>query len=443
MVSNPDVIICGAGIAGLLTGAALSKKGLKTLVLEKANRVGGRSQSIEFKKGYIVDYGLHVIRYVKKSPTWKIFKKFLGIKLDLIDLGDTKYFANDTWYDYPLSIRALGTTTLFTQEEKTVFGQILAQDILRAKVEPKLEVDVKSWLDEIEKKYNFYSKNARMFLETLAKFMLVSPGLLDQLSAGELIEGIQTGAKASAGAAYPRGGWKPLIENLCNIIEENGEIRLNTKVDKVIIEDEKVKGVNVGNDKIEAPNVIVNIPCTEIFSILDESLFAPDFVKKCKSMRPSSGIFIDFGLKKKISENSGSNLTAEPFTMSIFTSNIDPSVAPEGEQLYTILQPTMPETLKDKQKCDQIVEGMFKLLEKMFPGFKDSILWKRVSIGHVVDGALPLITQHRNLRPKVKGPFPGLYFTGDTYNGPGTGGEIAHSSALLCIQQVMSDLGIE
>ncbi|MHA1143215.1 MAG: phytoene desaturase family protein [Candidatus Helarchaeota archaeon] len=443
MISNPDVIICGAGIAGLLTGAVLSHKGLKTLVLEKTNRVGGRSNSIEFKEGYVVDNGLHVIRYVKKSPTWKIFKKYLGIKLDLINLGDTKYFANGKWHDYPLSVRALGTTTLFNQDEKTVFGKILVEDILKAKIEPFLEKDVASWINEVENKHDFHSKNARFFLETLAKFMLVSPGMLDLLSVGEFIEGIQTGAKASAGAAYPRGGWKPLIEQLCDIIKKNGSIELNSKVEKVIIEAGKVQGVMSEGNKIQADTVIVNMPCTQIFSVLDEKLFDPAFIQKCKSIRPSAGIFMDFGLRGKISENNGSNISAEPFTMSIFTSNIDPSVAPEGEQLYTILQPTTPEILQDKEKRDEIINGMNNLIEKMFPGFSDLVLWKRVSVGHVVDGAIPLISQHQKIRPSVKGPFQGLYFTGDTYNGPGTGGEIAHSSALLCIQQVLNDLNIE
>lgn len=444
MISNPDVIICGAGIAGLLTGAALSKKGLKILMLEKTDRIGGRSYTQEFKKGYSVDNGFHVIRYTKKSPTWRIFKRILGEKLNLINLGSGKYFVDDAWQDFPLSVSALGTTTLFSEEERAAFGKLLAEEILRAKIEPLLDVSVAQWLETVENKYNFRSKNARLFLETLAKFILVSPGLLDQLSVGELIEGIQTGVKATPGTAgYPVGGWKALIERLCTFIEENGVIQTNSKVDKVLLQKDKVEGVLVGGNKITAPTVIVNIPCNEIFSIVDESIFDPAYVQMCKNIIPSSGIYMDFGLKGEVSGHDGSHLTADPFTMSIFTSNLEPCVAPEGEQLYTIFQPTLPEDLQDQNKVNAITDGMMDLLNRMFPGFSDHVIWKRVKVGHVIDGAIPLISQHQKTRPSIKGPIPGLYFTGDTYNGPGTGGEIAHGSAELCIKQILSDLGIE
>ncbi|MHA1131542.1 MAG: NAD(P)-binding protein, partial [Candidatus Helarchaeota archaeon] len=63
-----DCIIVGAGIAGLLTGAALSRAGLKLLMLEKTAILGGRSYCLE-RDGFIIDNGIHVIRYCKKSPT--------------------------------------------------------------------------------------------------------------------------------------------------------------------------------------------------------------------------------------------------------------------------------------------------------------------------------------------------------------------------------------
>lgn len=42
MSSDPDAIIIGAGIAGLSTAAELSRAGLKVLILEARERLGGR-----------------------------------------------------------------------------------------------------------------------------------------------------------------------------------------------------------------------------------------------------------------------------------------------------------------------------------------------------------------------------------------------------------------
>ena len=441
-----DCIICGAGIGGLLTGAALSQGlGLKTLVVEKTGVLGGRSGVIE-KEGFLVDAGLHVIRYCKKSPTSTIFKKLLGKKekLQMIELGDAKLYSGGKWQDYPLSAAAIETTTFFNEEERGQFKQILGEEIISAKVDELFDVNVKDWIDRTEKKYGIKPGPARIFLETLARFMLVSYGNLDKLSVGELIAGIQLGLKAGKGACYPAGGWKPLIENLASKIEANGEIRKNTKVEKVLIENQKVVGVQVNGSPIKSKIVIVDIPAQEIFSVLDEQLFSADFVEKCKNLIPTAGISIDYGLKEKVSEFPGSVISADPFTMSIFTSNLDPTVAPEGKQLYTIFQPTPIEVVKDTGKSDEIVNKMEKLLEEMFPGFAAKVAWRRVVKWRMVDGAIPYVSQHRYNRPSVKSAdIEGLYFTGDTYNGPGTGGEIAHASAELCIRTIMKDLNLE
>lgn len=445
MTNEFECIICGAGIAGLLTGAALTRTGnLKVLMIEQAAHLGGRSNCIE-KEGFLVDYGIHVIRYCKKSPTATIFKKYLGKeKLDLIELGDAKLFSNDKWYDYPLSATAIQTTTFFNDVEKPQFAKILVDEIIQGKAEGLLNKNVKEWIDVVEKKYNIKPGAPRVFLETLARFMLVSHGNLEKLSVGELVAGIQLGLKAGKGACYPRGGWKPFIERLAKIITEKGEIRTKAKVEKVLIENKKVIGVKVDGKTIKSKIVIVNLPAQEIFSVLDEKLFSSEFVAKCKSIIPSAGISIDYGLKEKISDFSGSILSAEPFTMSIFTSNIDPSVAPANQQLYTIFQPMPIDLIGNEAKSNEAVKNIEKLLEKMFPGFSGHVLWKRVLKFKMVDGAIPFVSQHRNARPSVKSAeIEGLYFTGDTYNGPGTGGEIAHASAELCIKTLFEDLKIE
>lgn len=445
MTEEYDCIIVGAGIGGLLTGAALSQGlGLKTLMLEKTGVLGGRSGVIE-KEGFSVDSGLHVIRYCKKSPTATIFKKLLGKKekLELIELGDAKLFSGGEWYDYPLSASAIETTTFFNEEEREQFKRILGEEIIGAKVDELFDKNVKDWIDATEKKFGIKPGPARIFLEALTKLILVSYGNLDKLSVGELIAGVQLGLKAGKGSCYPAGGWKPLIENLAKKIESNGEIRKKTKVEKVIIENKKVVGVQIGDKTIKSKIVVVDIPAQELFTVLDEELFSKDFVEKCRSIIPTAGVSIDYGLKEKLSELNGMILSSDPFTMSKFTSNIDPTVAPEGKQLYTIFQPTPVDVVSDKEKSDEVIENIEKLLNEMFPGFSNKVQWKRAVKWRMVDGAIPFITQHRNKRPSVKSDeIEGLYFTGDTYNGPGTGGEIAHASAELCIRAIMKDLNL-
>ncbi|GAG18207.1 unnamed protein product, partial [marine sediment metagenome] len=49
MADRHDVIVVGAGLGGVVCGALLAKSGLKVLVLDKNNRVGGKQMGISVK----------------------------------------------------------------------------------------------------------------------------------------------------------------------------------------------------------------------------------------------------------------------------------------------------------------------------------------------------------------------------------------------------------
>ncbi len=98
-----SVVIIGAGLGGLFTGAILAKEGLEVTLLEKNATIGGGLQS--FKRfGEVFDTGMHVIGGMQ--PGGNIFSicRYLGI-LDRIQLmevdeqcTDRLYFAEDQTY---------------------------------------------------------------------------------------------------------------------------------------------------------------------------------------------------------------------------------------------------------------------------------------------------------------------------------------------------------
>ncbi len=47
-----DVVVIGAGLNGLIAAAFLAKAGLKTLVLERTDRVGGGARMTEIAPGF-------------------------------------------------------------------------------------------------------------------------------------------------------------------------------------------------------------------------------------------------------------------------------------------------------------------------------------------------------------------------------------------------------
>jgi len=431
-----EIIIVGGGFGGLLSGAILSAHGYKVKIYEKKPILGGRANSIEYKPGYIVDYGIHAIRFSKKGVIPTIFKKHLKRKLKLVDYGEGKLFMNNEWHDLPLSISAIQNTNLLDDDEKNALTQVLA-GALSIKINDEiLDLSIKDWLKDKN-----LTDNTLKLITVITNLLCVSHNEIEKLSAGEFLDGVKKAISAGKGSSYPIGGWKFIIEELSNFIKENGgAINLKTPVDKVVVANNKIEGIYIKGEKIDCKTLILAIPIRDVFNLIDKTLFPKEFIEKAENTTPTCGISIDFGLKGTVSDIDGLITTYKPFTMSCFTSNLDPSTAPEGEQLYTLLQPLPQSIINNKSETEKIIKNIYEMLNSMFPGFNDKVLWKRPIVMPIVDGSTVYVTTHRNKRISVKSPIDGLYFSGDSYNGPGIGGDIAHASALLCAETIMSDL---
>ena len=95
MVQNPDVVIVGAGAAGIGAGLALTRLGISHIILEAKQRVGGRAYSDTSSIGHLWDHGAHwlhsgdvnVMRFMAEklkhkfrpeNPEVTSFRSFIG-----------------------------------------------------------------------------------------------------------------------------------------------------------------------------------------------------------------------------------------------------------------------------------------------------------------------------------------------------------------------------
>lgn len=95
-----NVVIIGAGLGGLFTGAILAKEGFRVTVLEKNTTIGGGLQSFR-RFGETFDTGMHVVGGMRPGGNiWRICR-YLGIedKVRLTDVDDDctdrLFFAED------------------------------------------------------------------------------------------------------------------------------------------------------------------------------------------------------------------------------------------------------------------------------------------------------------------------------------------------------------
>lgn len=95
-----SVVIIGAGVGGLFTGAILAKEGFRVTVLEKNATIGGGLQNFT-RFGEVFDTGMHVIGGMQQGGNVRKICAFLGIldKVSVVDVDDAcmdvLYFSED------------------------------------------------------------------------------------------------------------------------------------------------------------------------------------------------------------------------------------------------------------------------------------------------------------------------------------------------------------
>ncbi|MGG6240696.1 NAD(P)/FAD-dependent oxidoreductase [Nodosilinea sp. AN01ver1] len=123
------VIVIGAGPAGLTAGYELIKQGVRSIILEKAEQVGGISRT-EVYKGYRFDIGGHRF-FTKVGEVNAIWAEILGD--DFIQVPRlSRIYYQGKFYDYPLSL----LKTL--KNLGPVASALMVASYLKAKVKKRL-----------------------------------------------------------------------------------------------------------------------------------------------------------------------------------------------------------------------------------------------------------------------------------------------------------------
>ena len=70
--TNPDVVVIGAGAAGIGAGRALAKAGISFHIIEAKDRIGGRSFTDTTSLGHLWDQGCHWFHSADKNILRKL-----------------------------------------------------------------------------------------------------------------------------------------------------------------------------------------------------------------------------------------------------------------------------------------------------------------------------------------------------------------------------------
>lgn len=423
-------IIIGAGINGLLLGALLAHDGDEVTVIEKNSFPGGRAFLLE-RDGYVMDYGVHLTRFGPASALAKIMER-IGNEVAFRKLG-TSYVINQRgeMVIFPTSPGGVFKSRLFTLAEKIRIIGLLLKIKKGAFDEGLMDVSLRDWLNR-----NGITGGIRTYFELLSGTVMVCP-FFEKTSAGEMFRILRKVLVTGHSAEYMTGGWKPVYIALIREIEKKGRILYGTAVDSVIIQKGKAVGVGAGRKKFTADRVVINLPAQEIFSVLPEKSFDPAYVKLCKSLVPTSGIFFDIALDRQVGDYDGLLITTSPLAYGMLTSNLARGLAPEGGQILTMFYPTMMDDVRDTALRLQRKGELWDAIKQYFHRIEQHVLWTRESSLKMIDGVQVNTTQTADRRPGpvVRG-VKNLYLVGDTIAAPGAGGDIGNESVLVTYKSI-------
>jgi phytoene desaturase len=462
------IIIIGSGFSSLSAACYLAKKGKKVTIIEKNATIGGRARQLK-KEGFTFDIG----------PSWywmpDIFERFFGdfgkkpsdyyhlekldpaykviFKDDVITIGDSL----DKIFQEFERIESGSSKKLkkFIKKASDNYDIAIKDIVYRPGISP-LELVTKETILRVGQFFKNISKDIRKdfkndkliaILEFPVLFLGAKP------SDTPSFYSFMNYADFGLGTWHPKGGMHQIIKGMESLAKELGvEIKVSSPVEKILVENGRVKGVKFNNEILEADIVVSGADYHHSETLLDQQYrqYSEAYWSK-KTFAPSSLLFY-VGFDKKLENVSHHNLffdvdfeahaeaiydtsewPEEPLFYANFPSVSDSEMAPEGKENGFFLIPIAPGIEDTPELRDQYFDIIMTRFEALTnQKIKNSIIFRESfcvkdfikeynSYKGNAYGMANTLLQTAFLRPGLRSKkVDNLYFTGQlTVPGPG------------------------
>jgi len=445
-VTEYDVIVVGAGIAGLGVAGLLQQKGLKTLVLEKSKMPGGRAKTRDLPGGWRLDSGTHCVDNGDKSAVADLLRK-VGK-----EIAWTRTIEGMMVYDKGKWLHSADYFNMSDEENKEVAALVTSFVTMPdAEIDRLDKVSLADFMKEkvTSPKIVEYFNIMGMVQSTLSNPEIISMGEFVSIYREEFIRG---GGDGIGNVRMPLGGIGMMTMAQADAAAEAGvKFEYKTSVKKVITSKSGMIKVVTETGEYAAPRVVMALPIWEMVKLFsdDDKALPKGWLQHMRTLVDETSASIGFTIAGKKA------LFTEPVYLSTWDipgvglplqvfiqTNFDNTIAPPGHMIAFIGACCTPKQARDEQFCKEVTAKFWETLQKMFPGLEENVLIKYDASMVGIDG----LGRSPGLTGKYRPPVfmkevPGLYFAGDCYTGRGVGMNAAANSAMLCAEKVLSDMG--
>ena len=329
-MSAYDAIVIGAGHNGLTNAAYLAKAGLKVVVLEKNDYIGGAAVSRELHEGWTYSNCSYVCSMMRQAIHRDLNLSRHGLIL-VPYLGTVNFGDGDkrliSYHDETAAYLELKRHSLHDadamsrfQADLTRYSQLIRKTLMRtppdpARLRPRdiselLFLARQFWSmgeRQIYEYIRFFTMSAAEFLDDyfendLIKAAMATPGIIGTAlgvyspgSAYILLHHVMGDVDGNIGAwGLARGGMGAISTAIAGALREHGgEIRTEAGVRQVLVKNRKASGVVLENgDELNARIVVSNLDARRTFTRIMAAEDLPDGIpEKARNfkIRGSSG----------------------------------------------------------------------------------------------------------------------------------------------------------
>ncbi len=351
--SNYEIIILGAGIAGLICGTFLAKSGKNVLIIEQHSIPGGYCTSFK-RKGFIFDAAVHHIGGCGKWSVVGRCLKELGININFLQLDpmDSINFPSfsidipaeiDDYVEllkkrFPSEHKSL---SLFFKEFLSLYRATFSNTKEHKMIIKYQDLTFKEMLDSF-----FTDEQLKMVLSAQWGYIGSPPQEVSSIGMCQMLVNY-----LKDGAYYPVGGTQNFTDAITQkFIDYGGHIMLSSKVEKLHSVNNIINGVETKKGEIIfADTIVSNIDPKQTFSsLMNKDEVDEAFLHKINTMRESVSFFLLYlGLDGTIDLRRLKRGFYHTSTNTDFTDNdwfyvsvptdVDSSLAPGNKQIISVV----------------------------------------------------------------------------------------------------------
>ena len=481
-----DVIVIGAGYGGATVAALLAHEGRRVALIDKTPRAGGKTQTLQ-RKGYRYEmFGAVGIPALDSRFHELVEVLGIGDRVELLIPSGPQAAVHyrppeGGWRTLRSALQQTGEPAELAELQR-VFGAsdddlgTLAEFYLAmlAMSEEQIAALDDVGMVEFVSPFGLPSGLLSQIYATLNMLFVVP---VDRLAASEGVLVLRNMVLGGAGR-FHKGGYGHVAEVCAEVVVERGGVFLSsTRVQRIVVNEGRVIGVDTASARLRAPVVISNAGVQPtVLSLVGAEHFSPAYVERIRGLEPSWAIagvryvfdarVFDAALIPVFSDESwldsarfaameAGNWPEVPLIAIDVASELDPGLVPiPGHQVANIqvFVPADP----DSELVEEAVRRAQVVVEELYPAIRrhtirtepygprhisrmtrDSVV---AGCGGEAVGIAQVVGQVGAGKPDARTPLPGLYLVGCDAGGRGSGTHQAVDSGFNVAGMVREDV---